>query len=425
MKKAVRIIVVIALCAALVAAFSACEKAEIKDPPFSQGQPEVYTLEFYVDGALYGIALCKNGKLAMPEDPQKEGYLFDGWFYDSGLTNPFNLEKYLLGEKGDFCLYARFVKEDIPENPDNPDNTEEPEEPGNPEEPENPVDPEEKTFTVKFMLDGQVISEQQVKEGEGAVMPLSEWFREDGDELYALHYDKDYSCVKEDITVTLSWDKATEEEIGGYCLGFFTLNMIPGRRVAYLESVKDGCWKDIVIPAEFWGIPIVGIKSGAFDVVPQTKSVTLGKNCKEISWDAFAALDSLSEIRVDDENAYYSAQGLDVYTKDGKSLVRSFSQEEYVLKDGVTGIEDEAFKFGNVTSVNLCEGLQKIGKNAFAGNVNITQIELPSSLVSLGEGAFADCSNLSAVIYNCVELQENTSRKTAFTGTGSAVGGFT
>ena len=50
-----------------------------------------------------------------------------------------------------------------------------------------------------------------------------------------------------------------------------------------------------------------------------------------------------------------------------------------------------------VTSVTIPEGVQVIGKRAFASCVNLHEITLPASIVSIGRYAFADCSSLEQI----------------------------
>ena len=77
------ILFAIILCA-VISAMVACSAVEFK-------------LEFIVDGKVYAT-INTNGKevIEMPDDPTKEGYVFDGWYYDEGIwEKPFTANSLL------------------------------------------------------------------------------------------------------------------------------------------------------------------------------------------------------------------------------------------------------------------------------------------------------------------------------------------
>ena len=99
MKKAIiAVILLIALCAVLVS----CKGVNIG-------------INFYVDGEFYeGIKTKGEEEISMPEDPVKEGYVFQGWYWDEGVwTQPFTASS-LLNQpvREALSVYAYFISEE-------------------------------------------------------------------------------------------------------------------------------------------------------------------------------------------------------------------------------------------------------------------------------------------------------------------------
>ncbi len=69
---------------------------------------EVY---FMVDGIQYAKVSMSDETITMPPNPTKDGYTFDGWYWDEGEWNqsftPYSIAKAPLTEK--MCVYAHFV----------------------------------------------------------------------------------------------------------------------------------------------------------------------------------------------------------------------------------------------------------------------------------------------------------------------------
>lgn len=69
--------------------------------------------------------------------------------------------------------------------------------------------------------------------------------------------------------------------------------------------------------------------------------------------------------------------------------------DEIKLPADLKTVEDEAFmNDASVTAVILPDGLETIGKNAFA-NTGLTAVTIPSSVTAIGDGAFSGCSGLT------------------------------
>ena len=99
MKKAIiAVILLIVLCAVLIS----CNGVKIG-------------INFYVDGEFYeGVRTKGEEEIKMPDDPVKEGYVFQGWYWDEGTwTQPFTASS-LLNQpvREALSVYAYFISEE-------------------------------------------------------------------------------------------------------------------------------------------------------------------------------------------------------------------------------------------------------------------------------------------------------------------------
>lgn len=122
-------------------------------------------------------------------------------------------------------------------------------------------------------------------------------------------------------------------------------------------------------------------------------TVTLGKNVKTVGANAFAGLDDLVDLVLEDENTAFVKRDGAIFTFDGSMLVRFEDKEAtaYTLPDGTRYIAAHAFQSSKLSAVTFCDTLEYIGYNAFA-SCALTEINLPESIVRVEEGAFAFCT---------------------------------
>ena len=88
------------------------------------------------------VTAVTGGKIAKPEDPTKEGFVFAGWFKESELINPWNFDEDIVTE--DITLYAKWTVKGSDE-----------------EEPVNTEDIPEKGYIVRIVGDDG----KEIKEG--------------------------------------------------------------------------------------------------------------------------------------------------------------------------------------------------------------------------------------------------------------------
>lgn len=70
------------------------------------------------------------------------------------------------------------------------------------------------------------------------------------------------------------------------------------------------------------------------------------------------------------------------------------------LPQNIKHINQYAFTFSNLHSINLPEGLESIGRSAFENCMHLSSIHLPSTLTLIEDDAFYDCGSLTSITYN-------------------------
>lgn len=108
---------------------------------------------------------------------------------------------------------------------------------------------------------------------------------------------------------------------------------------------------------------------------------------------------ALRSVEVDPANARFSTDGLALFSRDGAELVRLLvAVDEYRVPEGCTRIGPRAFDtVGELERISLPEGLQEIGRLAFA-KTGLAFVDVPSSVRSIGEKAFFSCKGLRACL---------------------------
>ena len=69
-----------------------------------------------------------------------------------------------------------------------------------------------------------------------------------------------------------------------------------------------------------------------------------------------------------------------------------------IVEDGVTAIEEEAFRGSGATEIIIPDSVTTIGKRAFKDCERLKTIDIPESVTSIGKCAFLNCSRLPSII---------------------------
>ena len=213
--------------------------------------------------------------------------------------------------------------------------------------------------------------------------------------------------------------------------------------VTGIGTCKD---TDIVIPAEYKGLPVTSIGDGAFYrcisltsiEIPSSvtsigdstfcgcsslTSVIFGENSRlmSIKNHAFASCDSLMSIKIPSsvtsigkwtfngcsslENITIS-NGNKIYHSAGNCLIETASKtlivgckSSIIPSDGsVTRIGDRAFSgCSGLMSVKIPNSVNGIGASAFSGCNNLTSVVISNGVTIIGASAFSGCSNLTSL----------------------------
>ncbi len=188
----------------------------------------------------------------------------------------------------------------------------------------------------------------------------------------------------------------------------------------------------IVIPDEYEGVPVTYVEKFSATNLKYVTKVTIGKNVKDISDWAFGNSRMIAEFEVDEENEYLCDVDGVLFTRDMKTLLfyppakdnaqaKGDEQVEnsYVIPEGVEtirskafykcyemteitlpstliAIEEKVFFRCSLKAIELPDGLEHIGKDAFSFNP-LETITIPSSVKQIDDYAFFQCASLKEV----------------------------
>ena len=201
----------------------------------------------------------------------------------------------------------------------------------------------------------------------------------------------------------------------------------------------------LTVPDEIDGVPVTEIADFGICNAESLHTIAIGKNVQTIGTWALTNNQHLEAFDVDPENPYFTAVDGVLFTKDMKTLVsypggkgvdfdaygRARNAVEYAIPEGVEIIGGKAFyKCGHVditsfpsslkrieekaffkcyyyeeftkenvvisglSNFTLPEGVEYIGKDAFAYDELLTEVTLPASLTEIGDFAFFNCKKM-------------------------------
>lgn len=195
-------------------------------------------------------------------------------------------------------------------------------------------------------------------------------------ELSKMDYDYSYKILN-DGTLRLYQYEGTDTNI-------VVPDTIDGRKVTVLgNSTFQYCTQASDIESVTLPDSLTTIEKNAFYNCEKLKSVTIPQNVSSIGLAAFVeglSESSLTEIKVDPENPYFSEKDGVVFSKDGTKLI--------------------VFPSGRSGDYQIPDGTVSVGDYAFYYCVNVSSITVPGSVRSLGEGAFGNCSSLTKAVLN-------------------------
>ena len=130
------------------------------------------------------------------------------------------------------------------------------------------------------------------------------------------------------------------------------------------------------------------------------ESVTIPKNVENIGTWAFGANSFLDEIRVVEGNANFSSCDGALYNKDQTVLlVCPAGKKSISLPNTVVDIDGAFQACHNLISVELPEGVTRIGSSTFSNLNKLTGVTIPTSVTVIENNAFDNCPSLTEITY--------------------------
>ena len=148
---------------------------------------------------------------------------------------------------------------------------------------------------------------------------------------------------------------------------------------------------------------VTSIDSYAFYGCNSLTSITIPSSVTSIDWSAFRGCSSL-KITVSPENKHYKVIDNNLYTYDGKTIVKYMpkkNETSFAIPSSVTSIGWGAFgECSDLTSITIPNSVTRIEFDAFYDCKKLTSITIPSSVTSIGDCVFSCCNNLKDIYFD-------------------------
>ncbi len=346
----------------------------------------LYTITFENNGGSITDSniVEENGTATIPITPTKDGYTFNKWYLDSGLTLEFDFSTPITN---DLTLYAEWTINQ---------------------------------YTVTFDTHGgSDIDTLTVNYQTIIAIPLDptrDYYQFDGwytDRDYSIEYDFSLP-IRLNTTIYAKWSIIATNDLS------YTLS---SDGESYIISKYTGSATVICIPSYYDGLPVSAIANFAFISLPiesvlfddnsqvttigdftfintLISSVTIPSSVSSIGIMSFNN-SNLMNINVDDNNPYYLSDNGIVFSKDLSTLIMFplGRTGTYTVPNTVRTIYIWAFGNSNLTSILFEDNSQLTLIDSFAFNTSlITTITLPSSVTTIGDDAFG-YSQLESISY--------------------------
>lgn len=135
----------------------------------------------------------------------------------------------------------------------------------------------------------------------------------------------------------------------------------------------------------------------------EATEVNLHKDTKYIDLEeAFAYYYiAVADIKVPEENRYFKSINGNLYSKDGKTLIRYASakkEESFSVPDGVKKISALAFADStNLKTIYIPNSVNELGNRAFSNCTSLENINIPNRISVISERLFSSCSSLKNI----------------------------
>ncbi len=360
---------------------------------------------FIVDDEVYAVVNLQDGDtVEMPEDPTKDGFVFDGWYLDKDIW-----KKPFIGKVEDTTLvkldvYAKWVAGESQCN----------------------------HMWSQWTVGVEPTCSTEGKQGRYC-LKCSKTEVEDIEKL--AHTEEvipavEATCYKEGSTEGKKCSVCNEVLIAPQTVAKTEHNYVNGvcsnegcnaKDPNYVEPVKysegleftlsnDGlsysvtgigtCTDtDVIIPTIHNEKPVTRIGEHAFYDCSQLTSVIIPDSVTSIGELAFSDCSGLESITVAEGNTKYHSKTNCLIETESKRLIAG-CKNSIIPNDGsVTYIVISAFEgCSGLTSINIPNGVTTIGQNAFNRYTNLVSLTISNSVIDIHNiGAFSNCSSLVSI----------------------------
>ncbi len=168
--------------------------------------------------------------------------------------------------------------------------------------------------------------------------------------------------------------------------------------------------KSFVIPDD-----VKEIGQCAFYGAYSLETITIGANVESISGTPFYECTALKNFIVSDKNQNYKSVNGNLYTKDGKTLVKyaiGKTDSSFSIPNGIINIGECAFESSSfLTEIIIPNGVSYIGYYAFNCAYALESVTIPTSVTYIDFGAFIICNSLASINFNGTKAQWNAIEK--------------
>ncbi|HOO23361.1 MAG TPA: leucine-rich repeat protein [Clostridia bacterium] len=300
---------------------SACSKVNFK-------------LTFVVDDEVYYVIDTKGDEeIKLPDNPVKEGFVFDGWFWDKDAwEKPFTAKSLLDAPlSADMSVYAKWL----------------------------PGKNNTSTFLATFVTNGGTAIESY----STAVIATAPVTIKEHHTFAGWYIDIAFAegskvtfplTLNGDITLYAKWTANFSQGLE------FTLQTTTN---SYFVKTYTGSDQVVNIPSTFNGLPVVGINARAFEGNLNIFEINIPASVTSIAGSAFADCIALEKVIIA-----------------GASL-------QSIGNNAFTGCE-------SLAEINLPAGVTTIGNNAFSGCSALKELNFGVALTSVGSQILNGCTSL-------------------------------
>ncbi|MBR3671594.1 MAG: leucine-rich repeat protein [Spirochaetia bacterium] len=332
---------------------------------------------------------------ALPIPPEKDGFIFDGWYTQPGGAG--NLFTNETAVEGNITVYAKWI--------------------------------------ALFMYDVRdVITITGLTEKGKKLSSISIPSSIDGKAVTKIGYQAFSDCTSlTDVTIPSSIGYIGDEAFSN-CTNIETVNFNAVNCTSMgssLHLVFSGCSKITTLNI---GNNVKNIPEYAFNNLSGLSTVTIPESVTSIGNEAFGGCTNIETVNFNATNcasmgvshhyAFYgcsnfstlnignNVKNIPPYAFYGSKL------SDLTIPNSVTTIRDYAFAYiRGLTNLAIPNSVTSIGSNAFIGCSGLTSLSIPSSVTSIGQSAFSNCTNIETVNFNAVNCTSmGSSDNPAFSG---------